>query len=515
MYKRILFSCFFVCLAFVACDSDYSELGADMIGGDNFEVGEPETFTVKAYNQDVGPVETSDLSINSLGIYKDPIFGETKASLAVQVQLSTVNPTFDEALEPAIDSVILTVPYNVTRLETKTDGSSLYKLDSIYGSENEKIKLEVFESKYFIQNFDPNSTTGETQKYYSDQRSDFDNAKGDWLNNSNNSAENQEFFFDKKEIVDVVPNSSGDPTITRYSPRLRMHLDKDFFKAKIFDAPSGKLLNNSIFKEYFRGLYFSVSHSGSSEGALAMFNIKNGIITIYYKQLISATSEETEKKTYVLNLNGRSVNLIERQPVTQQANMLYLKGQQGSMAIIDLFGRDASGNSAELNNLRDKKWLVNDASLTFRVNRNLMSSAVYEPNRIYLYDLTNKRPLTDYYSDQTSSSLPNYGKTTLGGIIKKQDGRGYQYKIRLTNYIRALLKNRDSTNVRLGLVVTQSISEVSNKKLKTPTSDTGVKLIPTASVMSPLGTILYGSDAPDSEEDRIKFEIYFTKPKQN
>jgi hypothetical protein len=39
------------------------------------------------------------------------------------------------------------------------------------------------------------------------------------------------------------------------------------------------------------------------------------------------------------------------------------------------------------------------------------------------------------------------------GIIKKEaiaDGRGQSYKIRLTNQIRNLIKNADSTNVKLG-----------------------------------------------------------------
>jgi hypothetical protein len=144
-----------------------------------------------------------------------------------------------------------------------------------------------------------------------------------------------------------------------------------------------------------------------------------------------------------------------------------------------------------------------------------MSSTNYEPNRIYLYDFTNKRPIVDYYSDQSSSAKPKYAKTTFGGIIKNQDGRGYEYKIRLTNYIRALLKNQDSTNVRLGLVVTESIAEINNKKLKTEISTFGLKQVPTSSVMNPLGTIIYGTDALIPDDKRMKFKIYFTKPKQN
>ena len=115
----------------------------------------------------------------------------------------------------------------------------------------------------------------------------------------------------------------------------------------------------------------------------------------------------------------------------------------------------------------------------------------------------------------SSSSKPKYAKTTFGGIIKKQDGRGYEYKIRLTNYVRALLKNQDSTNVRLGLVVTESIAEVNNKKLKTEIPTFGIKQVPTSSVMNPLGTIIYGTSPLIPDDKRMKFKIYFTKPKQD
>jgi hypothetical protein len=154
-----------------------------------------------------------------------------------------------------------------------------------------------------------------------------------------------------------------------------------------------------------------------------------------------------------------------------------------------------------------------------------MATSNEEPSRIYLYDLKNKRPLVDYYTDQSSNATyPNYGKTTFGGIISKTDSRGTEYKIRITNHIRALLKNVDSTNVRLGLVVLQNINTATtNKKLKSPiiSSDfvsPGLMYVPLGSVMNPFGTILYGNSIQVGDPDydkRLKLKIYFTKPKQN
>jgi hypothetical protein len=190
---------------------------------------------------------------------------------------------------------------------------------------------------------------------------------------------------------------------------------------------------------------------------------------------------------------------------------LYVNGGAGSMTIIDLFARDVSGESAELEEYRAKDWLINEASLTFRIDRDLMGNN-QEPYRVYLYDLNNNRPIIDYYGDQTvSATKPKFGKRIHSGIIVKEDGKGTYYKIRLTNHISRLFKNPDSTNVRLGLVVTESIAIVDNYETKNQTAS-GLKKVPLASVLNPLGTVLYGSKSSVPLDKRLKLEIYYTKP---
>ena len=130
-----------------------------------------------------------------------------------------------------------------------------------------------------------------------------------------------------------------------------------------------------------------------------------------------------------------------------------------------------------------------------------------------MYDLNNKRPLIDWGTDNSgSSSKPKYTKLIHDGIIQKQDdGRGLKYRIRITNHIRNLIR-KDSTNVRLGLSVTEAIGLTANVKVKNPTA---IDRIPAASLLNPLGTILYGTNiAPGSSgyEKRLKLEIYYTKP---
>ena len=548
MYKTFLKKClFFVILLLIvaSCDNGFNELGSDIVGNDNFEYGDPETFDVLTVNdKNLGAVESLDLPVNALGIYNNPVFGEIKSHLAIQLQLATLNPTI--AANPVLDSVVLSIPYFSRKTATAAGGVGTYEIDSIYEPLHSKLKLQIYESGYFIRDLEPN--TQQTQRYYTDQNTDFNTNKiGTLLNNApaaqNSetntiiSSENDQFFFSAKEHYEVVKKIS-DPTkdslTYRTPPGIRFILNKGFFQNKIFGtAAAGKLLNNNVFKEYFRGLYFNVDKSGAEAGNLGMMNFKLGKITLYYKEDKSVPKRDAngnilrdadgniiyvivrDPKTLLLNLNGKSVSLLENGPAPvalTDDSRLYLKGGEGSMATIDLFG---GGNSAELQALRAKKWVVNDASLTFFIDDAAMAGAI-EPNRIYLYDLTNKRPIVDYYSDQTTNGgKANYGKTTFNGIIKKKLGRGTEYKIRLTNHMRNII-SKDSTNVKLGLVVTQNVALTHiNRKLKT-TSANGLNYLPSASVINPFGTILYGTGGTNvSTNKKLQLKIYFTKPKQN
>ena len=538
MNTRILAPYFLVLIfgfSVISCDSTYNEVGSDIVGDTSFEFGTPVSYDVLAFNKGLGPVDSKNLPVNALGIYKNPVFGVTKANFATQVQLAVTNPTFDAALSPEIDSVYLTIPYFSTKTAVDQDGVGTYKLDSIYGPDDAFFDLKVYESGYYIRDIDPTSTTQSAQSYYTNQNADFDAVKvGELLNDSPADNQNTAFFFSNSEYNELTTSVDGVESLTRKAPAMRLKLNNDFFKRKIFDDVNGNLLNNNIFKNYFRGLYFKVDQVGTSTRNLALLNFKGGSITISYKQYASAPDDDPNtplpdkvQKSIVLNLTGNSVSLLEQTEIPDAYNnaingsstdgKLYLKGgAEGSMAVVKLF------TNGELADLRDKyqqnKLIVNDASLTFYIDNSTMSSA-YEPNRIYLYDIKNKRPLIDYYTDQYSNSLkPKYSKNVHGGIISKQsDGRGTKYKIRITNHIRNLIKYADSTNVELGLVVTENIGVVSNKRLKNPfiIGTQTVSETPTMSVVNMLGTVLYGSNLPvgDPEEKKLKLTIYYTEPK--
>jgi hypothetical protein len=182
-----------------------------------------------------------------------------------------------------------------------------------------------------------------------------------------------------------------------------------------------------------------------------------------------------------------------------------------------LFGSDGNGNGIadQLEEIRDNGWMINEANLTFYIDREGVGTSEKEPTRVMLYDLNNNRPLVDYFFDQSrNTNKPKFDKSVHGGIIQKdltdQLGRGKKYKIRITNHINNLIR-RDSTNVKLGLVVSEDVRILTNAYRRNSPQGS-IDRIPLSSVMSPSGTILFGNHPTVPEDKKLKLEIYYTKP---
>lgn len=531
--KTIPFLLFVV--LFYSCDKEISVVGEDLIGDNSFDIEKGE-YSVVSYNQKLGPIQSNNLETNPFGVYYNPSFGMTNANFVTQLALANLAPTFDSSAK--IKSVVLSIPYFVDKTKTTTDsqGNSTYVLDSIYGPEKARMKLSVYESGYFMRDLDPDSQFSEAQKYYNNQYSDFNQLKiGSPLNDDKNTAENSEFFFNPAEIV-VTTTTDGKETVTRSAPAMKLNLNTAFFESKIIKAPAAVLENNEAFKDYFRGLFFNIEEVGGNPGNMAMINFKAGTITITYTETINSVESD---KTLVLNLTGNTVSLLNQSKTnskyadaTNPANInkvkgdpnLYLKGGEGSMSILKLFGDDKygvdgvsgapNGVADQLDILRKNQYLINEADLSFHLNTDAMGNS-YVPQRIYLYDFKNNQVLIDYRETSTVSSNTKNNKFVFGGILTKDsDGSGSSYKFRITNHIRNLVKYADSTNVDLGLVVTEDINKSNFYSLR---DKTGFPLkAPMASVMNPLGTIVFGNNLATDDKNynkRLKFEIYYTKTK--
>ena len=149
---------FFNSCSFVACDKDFNTIESDVIGAKNFDT-DYTIAPITSYNKKLDSVKINNLGASLLGVFNDPVYGQTKASIVAQVIPSSFNPSFGD--NPNIDSVILNIPYYSKAI---TDSTYTIK-DSLYG--DAPIKLSIYQNNYFLRDFDPNSETNSAQNYYS------------------------------------------------------------------------------------------------------------------------------------------------------------------------------------------------------------------------------------------------------------------------------------------------------------------------------------------------------------
>jgi len=251
-------------------------------------------------------------------------------------------------------------------------------------------------------------------------------------------------------------------------------------------------------------------------------------ITIYYTYKIVDSQDSnnngdvtdflSQPATFKLGLGPNTITAFKTEfPADVEASLassspefgaenLYLKGGEGVISVINLFE-----DAAELEEIKANNWLINEANLTFFVDQQKVEGGKKEPELIYLYNLETNQPLLDYLLIYDSSTGENQSSTSAisqkGKLVRTEDGNGVSYKIRITDHVNRIL-NQDSTNVKLGLVVTPNINIVRNIAVKTPVD--GIKRIPVSTVRTPEGTVLHGNLSPVTAK-RIQFNIYYTE----
>ena len=420
-----------------------------------------------------------------------------------------------------VDSVILSVPYFSSELETEEGEEVRYELDSVYG--DDPIKLTVAASDYFINNYDPDTDFQERQRYYSDLQPKIENHLGSILFQSDS------FVPSSAEVVEYPVDDKGETDTLRLKPRMRLHLSKYFFQQFIIEKEgSPELQSQNNFRDYLRGIFLKAEPAGE-EGSMVYLDLLNteAGITIYYsyeRKDVEDSDSDGDKEEFILANNSYDIKFgptrintfVQDTPEFSDPENLFLKGGEGSMAVIELFSgpdSDGDGSSDELEFLRENNWLINEANLEFYVNRDYMAG-MNEPERLYIYNLENNVMLVDYVLEEPGRVNPPESKANLGHLVpleRDADKEGVKYKIRLTQHINRVL-NKDSANVKLGVVVTHNVNIISSADIRN-TTESDVDKVPTGSVITPEATVLHGPEAED-EGKRLKLNIYYTEPKQ-
>lgn len=531
-----------------SCDKDFSEVGGDIIGDNNLNIDTYQVQNITAYTQPYGALSTKNLPNIPFGSIDNGEFGRTNSSFVTQVLSSSTS--FDLMKSHAvIDSVYVYIPY-YAQYDKVEDEITYYKLLNVTGDGS--FNLEVYENGYYLNNVNPG--TGKDLEYFSDATAQFEQfKKPTLLNNSNDTKQNTDFSFTKKNIIIYKRDDKGNiiydektnkPTEQeRLAPGVWLDLNKDYFKKFVDNTDLFK--DQSQFKDHFRGLYFKAT-GNSSTGALGLLNMAQGKMVIKYHQEIEETNNEGEKikKTQRLSITlpftkdaagdssasfdshiNVSLTTNEGNTHTQEGDkingdpFLYIKGSEGNVAVIDLF---SANGFEELKALKEKEYLINDAILTVHVDQAAMNKNQI-PQRLYLYNYDNGTPISDFLNDNSANA--DYSKLVYGGLYQTANEetkvKGNFYKFRITEYIRALLKNKELKSPKLAIAATynyndallNTVTKGINSKLKTeiPNTPENVTYVPTLSAVYPMGTVVYGTNT--SSDKKMTLQIFYTKTK--
>ncbi|MCK0161427.1 DUF4270 domain-containing protein [Allomuricauda sp. F6463D] len=405
-----------------------------------------------------------------------------------------------------------------------------FDLDSIYGDRTQTFNLVVSRSNYFLRDLDPNSNFEEAQDYFSNQ--DISAFIGETLFDGEVTIDNEEMLFrENEDDPDTEDVDESTEISTRLSPGIRVALNPEFFQENILDKEGqSELLSQSNFRNFLRGIHLSGT---DMDELMFLLDLTQANITISYTYQDYDLDEEEiveAESDFTLNflvgsstggITGNAVNVFENEMLPaeiensldngENASRIFVKGGT-TLAEVRLFDEVENGGSSIINQIKQNNWIINEANLVFYVDRETLDASVVEPPRLYLYNAETNQPLFDASNEDitaTSGSnslryFPNHD-----GLLETDNDLGVKYTIRITEHINNIIV-RDSSNAKLGLTLTPNISLTAVQEA-IGNDMQGIDY-PVGAAMSPLGTVLYGSNvAPEEEANKLKLEIYYTK----
>ena len=395
-------------------------------------------------------------------------------------------------------------------------------IDSIYGNRDVPFNLKVERSTFFLRDLDPNTGFLEAQEYYSNQQ--FSPAfVSDVLFEGEVTITTEETLIFREDDPDTEDIDESLEVDQRFQPGILVPLDVDFFQQNIIDNEGeSPLLSQANFSDFFRGIHLSVS-----DDLLILLDLTQGNITINFEY--DGFEEEEPaviEDSYVLTLlagggtqpiTGNAVNTLNNDALPpsitseidtgENPSRIYLKGGSGIYAEVELF--EPNNQENVINQIKQNRWIINEANLVFYVDREALDAA----------GVTDEVPRLNLYNAETNAVLWNVnfsGEPTLvqridnnyGGLLEDEGDKGIKYTIRITNYINDIIV-RDSVNATLGLAVTADITDATS--FGAMLDNTMEEDLPITATISPLGTILFGSNLPESDERRLRLEIFYTE----
>jgi len=462
----------FLFTGIISCEKDFTDLTTTIVSNTEFNTKDT-ILEVVVTPVPITSVRADGLSLGGslgqylLGVYNNPNYKKIEASIVSQlarpVNFVVNDKVFasDTIVHTELDTVILRIPYQATSTKAAGDTKPKFKLDSIIGDINTPFTLNIYENSTYLNSLNPtNPSQGNT--YQSD---DVYVATGLELNAEVNYQfipnENDTVFYVNRKLSTGVTFRDS-IKLTNSAPFARIPLKKAKFQEFMNKYKNAEFDSQDAFNNYFRGIILKAEGNNGSLLSLSFNGDLAPSIEIYYTNTVkvSSTGEvlDTIKKNDSFLFSGVKNSIYKMTPNNVVPNNnIAIQGTAGTQADVAVFGTDTNGNGLpdQIDELRTKNWLINDASLTFYVNQNIVGSdTIATPFKLFLFK---RNTINGSVTNSQIKDVTTEGLVTFGGKRElSSDKKPNKYTFRITDYVSDLLSGESNFAPVLGLKVINS-----------------------------------------------------------
>ena len=237
----------------LSCEKEIESIGVNLVDNNTFSTGKHISEVITT-TENIEKVPANSVSQYLLGSYADPEFGRLNGSIVGQISLPLVGSNYNYGENALVDSVLINIPYQATKIDNFADGKPQFTLDSIFGDTDLEFNLEVYELKTFLNNLDPNDPS-KSAIYYSDK--EFQKGDSPFFSGSFKVNPNDTVAYINRYLADGITLYDRD-TIKEADlrPTIKIPLDEDLITQQFVEnASSGNFDSFEAFSHYFRGFY--------------------------------------------------------------------------------------------------------------------------------------------------------------------------------------------------------------------------------------------------------------------
>jgi hypothetical protein len=488
-----------VFFSIISCEKEIEGVGVDLIENGKFVTGDFVTEVI-GETKNVESVISNKIQQYLLGVYDDNEFGELRGSIVSQITTPTIGVAYTYGDNAAIDSVLINIPYQVTKEADASDGKPQFSIDSLFGNPNVAFKLSVYELETFFNTLDPTDPS-KAMVYYSDKN---------W-SKSTIPFYSDNFKFNPNDTVAYIKRYMPDG-ITVYqtdtikdigsTPSIKLPLNEAMIQEIFVNNASGPgFASYDAFINYFKGFYLQAEVATTAKSALVSLSMLGAKMTIYYSNNVNETDAQdlngngikgeqnvrvAQSYNFAFNANKSSVYERDYSNAMQSGSeRLYVQGAAGSLATIQLFPNN------DLDDLDREQYLMTGANLFLYVDQNASSDIV--PEQLFIYNYIKNTQIIDMITE---------GLSVVGGSLERDDdGKPEKYVFKITNLVSEILKSSNPEDLE-----TLAIQVYNPTDIPQSTLDLSIKNYN----WIPQGVVLYNQDESAGDK-KAKLEIYFTK----